>query len=132
MNDLRRTDGSLSGSAKYTNQPRHRTTNDKRKGSTMKKLDIRSAVIGALVAVVITLSVAAATGSRTAWDYRVVSGSVFQDKLGQAINSSVAEGWEFVSASGPNNENWGIAVMRRIHERGSPARPEPERGSDNQ
>jgi hypothetical protein len=79
----------------------------------MKKFDIKSALVGALLAVVITLSVAAATGSRTAWEYKVVTSSVFGDELGKAINSSIAEGWEFVSASGPNNENWGFAVLRR-------------------
>jgi hypothetical protein len=79
----------------------------------MKTLDIKSAFIGALLAVVVTVSVAAATGSRTAWDYKIVTGKAFQDELGKAINSSIAEGWEFVSASGPNNENWGLAVMRK-------------------
>lgn len=79
----------------------------------MKKFDIKSALVGALLAVVVTFSVAAATGSRTAWDYKVVTGRVFQDELGKAINSSVADGWEFVSASGPNNENWGFAVLRK-------------------
>ena len=80
----------------------------------MTKFDIKSALVGALLAVVITLSVAAAaTGSRSAWEYRVVTGKGFQDELTKAINSSVAEGWEFVSASGPNAENWGLAVLRR-------------------
>ena len=59
----------------------------------MKKFDIKSALIGALVAVVITLSVAAATGNRSAWQYKVVTGKGFQDELTEAINSSVAEGW---------------------------------------
>ena len=80
---------------------------------TMKNFDIKSAVVGALLAVVITLSVSAAIGSRSAWEYKVVPGHGFHDELTEAINSSVAEGWEFVSASGPNAENWGLAVLRR-------------------
>jgi hypothetical protein len=80
----------------------------------MKKFDIKSALIGALLAVVITLSLgAAATGSRSAWEYKVVTSKVFNNELTKAINDNVAEGWEFVSASGPNSEIWGIAVLRR-------------------
>lgn len=79
----------------------------------MNKFDIKSALFGALLATVITLSVAAATGSRPAWEYKVVTDKGFQDGLTKAINSNIAEGLEFVSASGPNNENWGIAVLRR-------------------
>jgi hypothetical protein len=79
----------------------------------MKKFDIKSALVGALLAVVITLSVAAAIGGRSAWEYKVVAETVFQDELAKAINNGVAEGWEFVSASGPNAENWGLAVLRR-------------------
>ncbi len=79
----------------------------------MKRFDIKSALIGALLTAVITLSVAAATSSHTSWQYRVVSGRTFQSELEQEINRSTAEGWEFVSATGPNNENWGLAVLRR-------------------
>ena len=79
----------------------------------MKKFDIKSALIGAVLAVVITLSVSAAAGSRSAREYKVVTGNGFQAELCKAINSSVAEGWEFVSAFGPNDENWGMAVLRR-------------------
>ena len=79
----------------------------------MKKLDIKSVLFGAILAVGITLSVAAATGSHTIWEYKVVTGKGFQDELATAINSSVGEGWDLVSVSGPNNENWGLAVLRR-------------------
>jgi hypothetical protein len=79
----------------------------------MKKLDIKSALFGAILAVAITLSVAAATGSHTTWEYKVVTGKGFQDELTTAINGSVGEGWDLVSVSGPNNENWGLAVLRR-------------------
>ena len=79
----------------------------------MKKLDFKSVLLGALLAFGITLSVAATTGSHPAWEYKVVTGKGFGDELANAINSSVGEGWEFVSVSGPNNENWGLAVLRR-------------------
>ena len=79
----------------------------------MKRFDIKSALIGALFAAAITLSVAAATGSHTAWDYRIFTGRADDDGFGRAINSRVAEGWELVSVSGPNNSNYGIVVMRK-------------------
>lgn len=78
----------------------------------MKKFDIRSAVLGALLAVVIALPVATAIGSRSAWEYKVVTENVYG--LTEAINDSVAEGWEFVSASGPSAGNSGLAVLRRV------------------
>ena len=87
------------------------------KENTMRRFDIKSALIGALLAAVVTLSVAAATSGRTRWDYKVVAGMVFQDELGKAINSSAADGWEFVCASGPNGDrNFGFAVMRKAQE----------------
>jgi hypothetical protein len=81
----------------------------------MKKVDMKSLLIGAILAVVVMFAVAAATGTgnKTVWEYKVVTESAFQDALGKAINSSVGEGWDFVSASGPNNQNWGMAVLRR-------------------
>ncbi len=80
-----------------------------------KKIEIKSLVISAFIGAVIILSIAAATrpGSRTVWEYKVVMGKAFQEELGKAINSSVADGWDFVSASGPNNESWGFAVLKR-------------------
>ena len=83
----------------------------------MRRFEIKSALIGALLAAVVTLSMAAATGGRTRYDYKVVAGRAFQDELGKAINSNAADGWEFVCASGPNgDENWGFAVMRKAQE----------------
>ena len=79
----------------------------------MKKLDVKSALVGALLAVVITLSVAAAAGGRSTWEYKVVTAKAFHDELTKLINISVNDGWEFVSATGPNDENWGMAVLRR-------------------
>jgi hypothetical protein len=79
----------------------------------MKHIDIKSALIGALLGITIALSVAAASANRTVWEYKVITAKGFQNELEKAINASVTEGWDFVSASGPNNENWGIAVLRR-------------------
>jgi SAM-dependent methyltransferase len=57
--------------------------------------------------------IAAATGGgRTAREYRVVPAKVLQSELEKAINASVAEGWEFVSAS-PLGNDWGFAVLSR-------------------
>jgi len=81
----------------------------------MKKVEIKSLLIGAVLAVVIMFAVATTTGTgnKTVWEYKVVTESAFKDELGKAINSSIGEGWDFVSASGPNNGNWGMAVLRR-------------------
>jgi hypothetical protein len=81
----------------------------------MKKVEIRSLLIGAVLAVAVMFAVAATTGTgnKTVWEYKVVTASAFKDELGKAINRSVAEGWDFVSASGPNDGNWGMAVLRR-------------------
>ena len=81
----------------------------------MKTIDMRSLLAGTLLGASIILTIASATsiGSRVVWEYKVVSASVFQDELGKAINSSVADGWAFVSASGPNEGNWGFAVLKR-------------------
>jgi hypothetical protein len=53
------------------------------------------------------------TGHRPVLEYKVTSAKAYQDELGKKINSAVAEGWDFVSASGPNNENWAVAVLKR-------------------
>jgi hypothetical protein len=86
-----------------------------RKESLMKKVEIRSLLIGAVLAVAVMFAVAATTGTgnKTVWEYKVVTASAFKDELGKAINRSVAEGWDVVSASGPNDGNWGMAVLRR-------------------
>ena len=79
-----------------------------------KKIDIRSTVLGALLGMAIVLSVAAANEGRTAWEYKVVSGTVLgtEAALDSVINRSVNEGWEFVSAA-HSTERYGFAVMRR-------------------
>jgi hypothetical protein len=79
------------------------------------RIETKSLLLGTLLGAAAVASIAAATDNdrRAAWEYRVVTGRAFQDELGKAINASVAEGWEFVSASGPNNENRELAVLRR-------------------
>ena len=78
-----------------------------------EKIDIKSLAFGAVLGAVITFSIAAATGGgRTAREYRVVPAKVLQSELEKAINASVAEGWEFVSAS-PLGNDWGFAVLSR-------------------
>lgn len=77
-----------------------------------KGFDTKSVLLGAALGAVIMFSVAATSTTRTTWEYRTVPGKVLGNELGQAINASVAEGWEFVSASS-STEQWGFAVMRR-------------------
>ncbi len=80
----------------------------------MKHFDIKSALVGALLMLVITLSVAAARGSHTHWEYKTVAGYFGNpDQIGENINVSATQGWEFASASGPNDGNQVVAVMRR-------------------
>jgi hypothetical protein len=83
------------------------------------KIDIKSILLGTLLAAVIILSIAAAADGRTEWEYKVITGNVLQltgprerDRLELKINNQVAEGWQFVSASGAG-EMSGFAVMRR-------------------
>ena len=79
-----------------------------------KKIEPKSLIIGAFLGAVIVFSIAAAAkGSRPVLEFKVISANVFQDELGKQINSVVAEGWDFVSASGPNDQNWAIAVLKR-------------------
>lgn len=79
-----------------------------------KKIDIKSMVLGALLGMAIVVSIAAANDSRTVWEYKVLTGTVFgtEGLLDNVINRSVSEGWEFVSAS-HSIERYGFAVMRR-------------------
>ena len=81
----------------------------------MKKLiDLKSLLCGALLAIAIVFSVAAANDGSTAWEYKVVTGNVFgkDGKLDDEINRYVAQGWQFVTASGAG-ERSGFAVVRR-------------------
>ena len=80
------------------------------------KIDIKNLLLGAVLAAVIMLTVAAATpgGTRTVWEYKTVAGKVLggEKNLGDAINAATGQGWEFVSASYVVDQ-WGFAVMRR-------------------
>lgn len=80
-------------------------------------LNLKSMLLGALCATVMVLSVAAAVGDRTEWEYRVVTGGVLRNQgthttLEHRINGLASEGWQFVSASGVGEAS-GFAVMRR-------------------
>ena len=81
-----------------------------------KKIDIKALVLGAFVGAAIVFSVAAASanGGRTIWEYKTVAGKVLgaEEKLDDAINRNIAQGWDFVSAS-HSIENYGFALMRR-------------------
>ena len=77
------------------------------------KIDIKSLVLGALLAIAIFVSVGAAPDGPSAWEYKVVTGRVYGgDKLEAVINNHVAQGWQFVSASGVGDSS-GFAVLRR-------------------
>lgn len=84
--------------------------------SQNKKFDIKSLLLGVALGAGVVLSIAAATESRehTTWEYKVVVGTVLSNdgKLEDALNSSAAQGWDFVSAS-PSKDQYGFAVMRR-------------------
>ena len=81
-----------------------------------KKIDIKSLVLGALLGIATFFSVAAATNTQTVWEYKVVTGVVFgresKGNLDDAINTSVGQGWQFVSAN-HSTDRYGFAVMRR-------------------
>lgn len=79
----------------------------------MKNLKIRSLLIGALLAAVTAWSIGAASANKPAWEYKVIGGRILQAELEKTINTSVDEGWELVSVSGPTNEMWGMAVLKR-------------------
>jgi hypothetical protein len=80
------------------------------------KIDIKSLVLGVVLAAVIVFAVAAATPAcgRTVWEYKTVAGRVLggEQNLGDAVNATIGQGWEFVSASYAIDQ-LGFAVMRR-------------------
>ena len=81
-----------------------------------KKIDIKSLLLGALLGMATLFSVAAATNAHPVWEYKVLTGIVWgreaKGNLDDAINNTVAQGWEFVSAA-HSTERYGFAVMRR-------------------
>jgi hypothetical protein len=79
---------------------------------TMKKsIDVKSLLIGAVLAIAIIFSVAAANDRYTAWEYKVVMGRVMKG-LEDEINRYSDQGWQFTTAAGVG-EQTGFAVMRR-------------------
>ena len=78
------------------------------------KIDIKSLVLGALLAIAIFVSVGAASDGPSAWEYKVVTGRVYGGTapLETVINNHVAQGWQFISASGVGDRS-GLAVLRR-------------------
>jgi len=80
-------------------------------------IDIKSLLMGAVLATALVMSMAAAADRGTAWEYKVVTGSVFggDTKLETVINSHVEQGWQFVATSG-FGERSGYALMRRDRE----------------
>lgn len=79
----------------------------------MKKIELKSLLIGGLLGVAVMVSAAAATSGRDVREYKVVYGRLSTQDLEKKINTSVSEGWEFVSVSGPNSNEYGLAVLRR-------------------
>lgn len=84
-----------------------------------KKIDVKSMVLGALLTTAIVISIAAADDGRTVWEYKVITGLVVGGQgpsdtgtLDNRINSTVGQGWQFVTASGVA-ERSGFAVLRR-------------------
>jgi hypothetical protein len=82
-----------------------------------KRIDIKSLILGALLATAITISVGAAAERGTGWEYKVVTGTIFgsEPKLETVINNYIAQGWQFVSTSGIGDRS-GYAVIRRDRE----------------
>ena len=83
------------------------------------KHDIKTLLLGAILGGVILFSIGAATnqGTTKAWEYKTITGTVgTRDKpnarLDYLINTTISEGWDFVSASG-TSDFYGFAVMRR-------------------
>jgi hypothetical protein len=80
-------------------------------------IDLRSLALGVILGAGVMFSIAASpkTSDKRFWDYKTVAGSVFsgeQNLLENGINSAVAGGWEFVTAS-HLDQHYGFAVMRR-------------------
>jgi hypothetical protein len=82
-----------------------------------KRIDIKSMIMGALLATAIVISVGAAAERGSGWEYKVVTGTIFgsEPRLETVINNQVAQGWQFVATSGVGDRS-GYAVMRRDRE----------------
>ncbi len=77
-------------------------------------ISLKNLVLGAVLGAAIMFAVGAATSNsnRTAWEFKVVNGKVFQHEFEKALNAAAEEGWEFVSAS-PYVDQFAWAVMKR-------------------
>ncbi|MDB6034390.1 MAG: hypothetical protein JWM16_4728 [Verrucomicrobiales bacterium] len=66
-----------------------------------KNLRLKNVLLGAVAGVLITLSLAAATGAvRATWEYKVVSSySVTNDEINKMLNKLGVEQWELVSST---------------------------------
>jgi hypothetical protein len=86
------------------------------------KIDLKSLVIGTLLGIAVIFCAGAAAERRSDWEYKVITGYVLGGRpagdertLEKQINSNLAEGWQFVSASGVG-EISGFAVLRKEKE----------------
>jgi hypothetical protein len=77
------------------------------------KIDIKSLVLGAVLGIAILFSVGAAADRQAGWEYKVLISDA--NGLQSRINNSVAEGWQFVSASGIG-ERSAFAIFRKEKE----------------
>lgn len=79
------------------------------------KIDLKSAVLGIIagISVMFLLGAVSPGAKTTSWKYKIVSGPVHGDRLENDINSSVAEGWEFVTVSDMSLQQYAFAVLRQ-------------------
>ena len=79
------------------------------------KIDLKSAVLGVIagVSVVFLLGAVSVRGKTVAWKYKIVSSPIHGGRLENDINSSVADGWDFVTVSDMSLQQYAFAVLRR-------------------
>jgi Domain of unknown function (DUF4177) len=81
----------------------------------MKNLDLKSALAGVLLTMLVVTFTIVATTERTppAWEYKIVSGFRGKD-FENAINNTAKDGWEVVAVSYPTESNpTPFAVMKK-------------------
>ena len=79
------------------------------------KIDLKSVVLGIIagISVMFLLGSASPKEETISWKYKIVSGSINGERLENKINSSVAEGWEFVTVSDMSLQEYAFAVLRQ-------------------
>ena len=79
------------------------------------KIDMKGAGVGGIagVSVVYLLGAVSVRGKTVAWKYKIVSSPIHGGRLENDINSSVADGWEFVKVSDMSLQQYAFAVLRR-------------------